>query len=112
MWGFFFELCITWFTNPQFNARSESVREKASFRRLLPKSRCLVAVEGYGLYIDLFMENSNILCLLLILFLCFIKFNLEAFSFLCDDALAEAYIHGDPLCAFEATFPWSAPKLN
>ncbi|MBA0752850.1 hypothetical protein Gogos_005580 [Gossypium gossypioides] len=31
-----------------FNARSESVREKASFRRLLPKSRCLVAVEGYG----------------------------------------------------------------
>ncbi|MBA0844537.1 hypothetical protein Goarm_005827 [Gossypium armourianum] len=31
-----------------FNARSESVCEKASFRRLLPKSRCLVAVEGYG----------------------------------------------------------------
>lgn len=30
-----------------FNARSESVREKASFRRLLPKSRCLVAVEGF-----------------------------------------------------------------
>ncbi|MBA0784410.1 hypothetical protein Gotri_006902 [Gossypium trilobum] len=31
-----------------FNARSESVCEKASFWRLLPKSRCLVAVEGYG----------------------------------------------------------------
>ncbi|MBA0875401.1 hypothetical protein Goshw_012419 [Gossypium schwendimanii] len=31
-----------------FNARSETVCEKASFRRLLPKSRCLVAVEGYG----------------------------------------------------------------
>ncbi|XVF32079.1 hypothetical protein REPUB_Repub17cG0051000 [Reevesia pubescens] len=30
-----------------FNARSESVREKASFRRLLPKSRCLVVVEGF-----------------------------------------------------------------
>ncbi|XP_020246882.1 putative peptidase YMR114C [Asparagus officinalis] len=30
-----------------FNARSESVREKASFRRLLPKNRCLVAVEGF-----------------------------------------------------------------
>ncbi|KAJ4847959.1 hypothetical protein Tsubulata_012173 [Turnera subulata] len=29
-----------------FNARSESVGEKASFRRLLPKNRCLVAVEG------------------------------------------------------------------
>jgi putative SOS response-associated peptidase YedK len=32
----------------QFNARSESVKEKASFRRLIPKNRCLVAVEGYG----------------------------------------------------------------
>ncbi|XP_010547833.1 PREDICTED: embryonic stem cell-specific 5-hydroxymethylcytosine-binding protein isoform X2 [Tarenaya hassleriana] len=30
-----------------FNARSESVSEKASFRRLLPKNRCLVAVEGF-----------------------------------------------------------------
>ncbi|KAL9420010.1 hypothetical protein AB3S75_037723 [Citrus x aurantiifolia] len=30
-----------------FNARSESVTEKASFRRLLPKSRCLAAVEGF-----------------------------------------------------------------
>ncbi|KAJ4729068.1 Embryonic stem cell-specific 5-hydroxymethylcytosine-binding protein [Melia azedarach] len=30
-----------------FNARSESIFEKASFRRLLPKSRCLVAVEGF-----------------------------------------------------------------
>ncbi|CAN1141996.1 Abasic site processing protein HMCES [Linum perenne] len=30
-----------------FNARSESVAEKASFRRLLPKNRCLVAVEGF-----------------------------------------------------------------
>ncbi|RVW88733.1 hypothetical protein CK203_043766 [Vitis vinifera] len=30
-----------------FNARSESVCEKASFRRLVPKNRCLVAVEGY-----------------------------------------------------------------
>ncbi|KAK7293207.1 hypothetical protein RJT34_16070 [Clitoria ternatea] len=30
-----------------FNARSESIDEKASFRRLLPKSRCLVAVEGF-----------------------------------------------------------------
>ncbi|XP_074332880.1 uncharacterized protein LOC141670781 [Apium graveolens] len=29
-----------------FNARSESVTEKASFRRLVPGSRCLVAVEG------------------------------------------------------------------
>ncbi|KAL3531050.1 hypothetical protein ACH5RR_010372 [Cinchona calisaya] len=30
-----------------FNARSESMREKASFRRLLPNNRCLVAVEGF-----------------------------------------------------------------
>ncbi|KAL8026898.1 hypothetical protein ABFX02_14G059900 [Erythranthe guttata] len=30
-----------------FNARSESIREKASFRRLLPKNRCLVSVEGF-----------------------------------------------------------------
>ncbi|PON65969.1 SOS response associated peptidase (SRAP) [Trema orientale] len=30
-----------------FNARSESISEKASFRRLIPKSRCLVAVEGF-----------------------------------------------------------------
>lgn len=30
-----------------FNARSESVCEKASFRRLVPKNRCLVAVEGF-----------------------------------------------------------------
>ncbi|XP_060180344.1 uncharacterized protein LOC132610101 isoform X2 [Lycium barbarum] len=29
-----------------FNARSESIKEKASFRRLVPKNRCLVAVEG------------------------------------------------------------------
>ncbi|MED6163536.1 hypothetical protein PIB30_080900 [Stylosanthes scabra] len=30
-----------------FNARSESLNEKASFRRLVPKNRCLVAVEGF-----------------------------------------------------------------
>ncbi|CAN4119068.1 unnamed protein product [Withania somnifera] len=30
-----------------FNARSESIKEKASFRRLVPKNRCLVAVEGW-----------------------------------------------------------------
>ncbi|KAL8258955.1 hypothetical protein R6Q59_026908 [Mikania micrantha] len=30
-----------------FNARSESIGEKASFRRLLPRNRCLVAVEGF-----------------------------------------------------------------
>lgn len=30
-----------------FNARSESVHEKASFRRLLAKCRCLVTVEGF-----------------------------------------------------------------
>ncbi|KAF4367570.1 uncharacterized protein LOC115712155 [Cannabis sativa] len=30
-----------------FNARSESISEKASFRRLIPKSRCLVSVEGF-----------------------------------------------------------------
>ncbi|VVB09075.1 unnamed protein product [Arabis nemorensis] len=30
-----------------FNARSESVTEKPSFRRLLPKNRCLVAVDGF-----------------------------------------------------------------
>lgn len=33
----------------QFNARSESICEKASFRRLVPKNRCLIAVEGYVL---------------------------------------------------------------
>ncbi|CAL9040987.1 uncharacterized protein LOC135622700 isoform X1 [Musa acuminata AAA Group] len=30
-----------------FNARSESIKEKASFRRLVPTNRCLVAVEGF-----------------------------------------------------------------
>lgn len=30
-----------------FNARSESVHEKASFRRLLPQCRCLAIVEGF-----------------------------------------------------------------
>ncbi|XP_068666880.1 uncharacterized protein [Aristolochia californica] len=30
-----------------FNARSESIDEKASFRRLIPNRRCLVAVEGF-----------------------------------------------------------------
>lgn len=30
-----------------FNARSESINEKASFRRLVPANRCLVAVEGF-----------------------------------------------------------------
>ncbi|CAN6688453.1 unnamed protein product [Malus baccata var. baccata] len=30
-----------------FNTRSESICEKASFRRLAPKGLCLVAVEGY-----------------------------------------------------------------
>ncbi|PHT29911.1 hypothetical protein CQW23_30497, partial [Capsicum baccatum] len=30
-----------------FNARSESIKVKASFRRLVPKNRCLVAVEGF-----------------------------------------------------------------
>ncbi|KAH7424973.1 hypothetical protein KP509_11G034900 [Ceratopteris richardii] len=30
-----------------FNARSESVHEKASFRRLLPKNRCVAVVEGF-----------------------------------------------------------------
>lgn len=30
-----------------FNARSETIKEKASFRRLIPKNRCLVAVEGF-----------------------------------------------------------------
>ncbi|KAL4587907.1 hypothetical protein LXL04_000784 [Taraxacum kok-saghyz] len=30
-----------------FNARSESIGEKASFRRLLPGNRCLVVVEGF-----------------------------------------------------------------
>lgn len=30
-----------------FNARSESIKEKASFRRLIPNNRCVVAVEGF-----------------------------------------------------------------
>ncbi|PNT63666.1 hypothetical protein BRADI_4g19628v3 [Brachypodium distachyon] len=30
-----------------FNARSESIKERASFRRLVPKNRGLVAVEGF-----------------------------------------------------------------
>ncbi|KAL5698525.1 hypothetical protein ACHQM5_029553 [Ranunculus cassubicifolius] len=30
-----------------FNARSESLCEKASFRRLIPNNRCLVTVEGF-----------------------------------------------------------------
>lgn len=30
-----------------FNARSETVKEKVSYLRLIPKNRCLVAVEGF-----------------------------------------------------------------
>lgn len=30
-----------------FNARSESVREKSAFRRLIPHSRCIALVEGF-----------------------------------------------------------------
>ncbi|GAB4841502.1 hypothetical protein Ancab_022218 [Ancistrocladus abbreviatus] len=30
-----------------FNARSESISEKASFRRLVPKNRCVLAFEGF-----------------------------------------------------------------
>ncbi|EPS73813.1 hypothetical protein M569_00942, partial [Genlisea aurea] len=30
-----------------FNARAESIQEKASFRRLIPNKRCLVCVEGF-----------------------------------------------------------------
>ncbi|CAK9140871.1 unnamed protein product [Ilex paraguariensis] len=30
-----------------FNARTESICEKPSFRRLVPKNRCLVAIEGF-----------------------------------------------------------------
>ncbi|KAK9146058.1 hypothetical protein Sjap_005961 [Stephania japonica] len=30
-----------------FNARSESISEKPSFRRLIPNNRCLVAMEGF-----------------------------------------------------------------
>lgn len=33
--------------HPQFNARSESVAEKASFSRLVPRRRCLVVAEGF-----------------------------------------------------------------
>jgi hypothetical protein len=42
----------------QFNARSESIDEKASFRRLLPKNRCLVAVDGYVLHYFSYFRSS------------------------------------------------------
>jgi hypothetical protein len=42
----------------QFNARSESIDEKASFRRLLPKNRCLVAVDGYVLHYFSYFHSS------------------------------------------------------
>ncbi|GJN25121.1 hypothetical protein PR202_gb12909 [Eleusine coracana subsp. coracana] len=46
-----------------FNARSESVKEKASFRRLIPKNRCLVAIEGrdylYIYYFDYLCLNFS-----------------------------------------------------
>lgn len=44
------------FCGLQFNARSESITEKASFRRLVPGSRCLVAVEGYGCYALIYLH--------------------------------------------------------
>ncbi|KAF2284574.1 hypothetical protein GH714_027246 [Hevea brasiliensis] len=63
--------CMTWGLIPSFtrktekpdfykmfNARSESVGEKASFRRLLPKSRCLVAVEGMAGICEFFWKLS------------------------------------------------------
>ncbi|ONM19318.1 hypothetical protein ZEAMMB73_Zm00001d004644 [Zea mays] len=52
-----------------FNARSESVKEKVSFRRLIQKNRCLVAVEGYVIMVDfefcdfyLCHARSSVLC--------------------------------------------------
>ncbi|OAY79647.1 putative SOS response-associated peptidase YoaM, partial [Ananas comosus] len=39
-----------------FNARSESIKEKTSFRRLLPTNRCLVAVEGYDKVRTIFLH--------------------------------------------------------
>ena len=45
----------------QFNARSESISEKASFRRLIPKNRCLVAVEGYVFFSQYLAPVSLIL---------------------------------------------------
>ena len=56
---FWFYICLSslipvlryWSYFLQFNARSESIAEKASFRRLLPKNRCLVAVDGYLYYL-------------------------------------------------------------
>lgn len=48
----------------QFNARSESISEKASFRRLLPKNRCLVAVEGYACILSWFVDKLNVCPLL------------------------------------------------
>lgn len=67
---FFFalvELIVFFFM--QFNARSESVKEKVSFRRLIQKNRCLVAVEGYEIMVDfefcnfyLWHARSSIFC--------------------------------------------------
>jgi putative SOS response-associated peptidase YedK len=56
----------------QFNARSESIKEKASFRRLIPKNRCLVAVEGYGHALDCYhcyhvqlLHMDQLLCVIM-----------------------------------------------
>lgn len=57
MFYYSFNLCLFRF---QFNARSESICEKASFRRLVPNNRCLVAVEGYALYNWLYTQFSVI----------------------------------------------------
>jgi hypothetical protein len=61
------ELMVFFFM--QFNARSESVKEKVSFRRLIQKNRCLVAVEGYVIMVDfefcdfyLCHARSSVLC--------------------------------------------------
>ncbi|XP_051143810.1 abasic site processing protein YMR114C isoform X2 [Andrographis paniculata] len=46
-----------------FNARSESLREKASFRRLLPKNRCLVSVEG-GNYVHIHNYHNFVIIII------------------------------------------------
>ncbi|KAI9078956.1 hypothetical protein K1719_039105 [Acacia pycnantha] len=62
------------------NARSESVGEKASFRRLLPKCRCLVAVEGHVSNYNHFVKSRYFIVISLSMYKKYFLFILQFFQ--------------------------------
>lgn len=80
---FAFELLIAFFSM-QFNARSESIKEKVSFRRLIQKNRCLAAVEGYGNMVNFDFYN---------LYFCHPIFSVLCVDFQVSDIVWNSWLH-------------------